>query len=114
MKTIHKYSCELNERFTVQLPIGAKILFFAPSTAATGESVPHIWCEVETVPSLADHLWHEERTFGIFGTGHEIPTVVGVHFVSTCLHPIKGVTFVWHLYEYLSFYPPSSNITYRP
>ncbi len=84
MKTIYKYSIHPdNPRLEVALPEGALVVFVG--SQLTG--VVNFW--IEFTPDEKTY----QRTFVLYGTGHDIPT--NNHYVGSVLDP----PFVWHLYE---------------
>ena len=86
MKTIYKYEMPIVDTFCLSLPKDAQILTFQNQR---GE--PCIWVEVKTENSL------EERTFRVFGTGHEIPENLHLTFIGTIQQ--ETLRLVWHLFE---------------
>ncbi len=85
MKAIYKYPIIINDRFTIDLPVGAKIIEVNIQSGA-----PFIWAIVSTEAE-------EVKThFGIRGTGHEFDVTDQGEFIGTFhLH-----AFVWHLFKY--------------
>lgn len=81
-----KYPVPVADSFVLRLPIGARIVRFAPQ----GESL-YLWALVDR-----DREEHE-RHFGIRGTGH--PWEGDDNYVASCEHG----AFVWHLVEGISF-----------
>jgi hypothetical protein len=84
MRTVYKY--KLISNTTLKLPIGAKPL----CVSFQGEDLC-IWCDVNTKAK------NEERTFRVFGTGHEIPQDMGINpqYIGTAF--IRELVF--HVYE---------------
>jgi hypothetical protein len=87
---------------TIELPIGAKIL----DVAFQGDPfLLHLWALVDPTTDSK-----EERSFAIYGTGHELEAGVAVEHVATAHHsvmtgwhgtwadPLAGA-YVWHLFE---------------
>lgn len=88
MRTIWKYQIPIKPTVVIEMPKGAKIF---PHLAAVSQDKNHlvIWAEVD------DRQPKEDRTFHIFGTGHEIPEHRQLDYIGTV--PLRFL--VWHLYE---------------
>lgn len=87
MNTIYKYPLILQHRQTVKMPLYAKIL----SVQMQGYQIC-LWAELDTDDDAGD------RTFLIYGTGHEIPEEeeFGRKYIGT----IQQERLVWHIFEY--------------
>ena len=88
-KTIWKYVL-VPEMLTISIPEGATIL----TAREQGDEIC-IWAEVCTEKPL------ETRSFEIYGTGHNIPTDMGVdrRYIGTAA--IYGGKYIFHVYERL-------------
>lgn len=86
MKAVWKFPFVVNDRVTIAMPEGARILHVAQQPRNTAYRAT-IWAEVETD---ADEV---ERTFYVVGTGHPMGDV-GT-YVGTIVTPF----LVWHVYE---------------
>ncbi|MCK4828256.1 hypothetical protein KA005_71670 [bacterium] len=86
MKTIYKYSIPITDFFSLNLPMGAKILAFQ-----TQGGLPVIWAIVNPENEL------EEREFCIRGTGH--PDNSGKLDNDIYIGTIQTGILVWHLFE---------------
>ena len=85
--TIHKYLVPIEDKISIELPIGAKILSFQSQ-----HNRPTIWVLVD--PNAPK----ETRNFRIFGTGHPIdPQFSFDEYIGTCL--MNETELVWHLFE---------------
>jgi hypothetical protein len=83
MRTIWKYPIRLADGAqSFDLPIGAKVLRFAPQRREL-----QMWVELNPDLRLVP------RSFAVFGTGHEIPRQA--EHVGSC----EDGSFIWHLYE---------------
>jgi len=89
MKTIYKYTLDPGN-LKIQMPIDAKIL-----TAQGQNDQICIWAEVDP-----DSLT-EEVIFEVFGTGHEMPTGMGIdrEYIGTA--QIHNGSLVFHVYRYV-------------
>jgi hypothetical protein len=86
MKTVYKYSLGKQGRATVKIPEGAKVLH----VAVQREDIC-LWALVDTEqPSV-------ERTFTVYGTGHEAFEATDQNYVGTFL--IDNGLFVFHVFE---------------
>lgn len=83
-RTVYKYAIPSMDVFTIDLPMGAKLL-----SVQAQRGVPHLWALVD--PDLPV----EHRHFRLAGTGHGI--VGGVEFVGT-VQLYEGA-LVLHLFE---------------
>lgn len=84
MKTIWKFTTEIEDRPRLMLPAGARILSCA--IEQPGQTF-NLWAEVDTAAP------REERRFRVIGTGHPLDNVGP--FIGT----IQDPPFVWHIYE---------------
>jgi len=85
---IYKYDVEICDTFTLELPLGAKLL-------AAGEQVPGrlvLWAQV--APGVETT---EVRTFGVYGTGHSIESDLWNHLFTVQ----ASFGLVWHIGEYV-------------
>jgi len=84
MRTIHKYILSpYNEK--VDMLAGAKILHVGVQRGAIC-----IWAEVDTSAKFV------ERRFGVYGTGHTMPTEPG-KYIGTVM--LADGDLVFHIYE---------------
>ena len=91
MITIYKYEIPITDRFTLELPIGAKILTVQTRRGNTKGS---IWAIVES------KVEKETRTFRLFGTGHTFDMGENYKYINT--FQTHGGCLVWHLFEELN------------
>lgn len=85
--TVWKYEVPINFDFTLELPIGAKILKYD-----TQRNVPMLWVLVNSANDK------EKRKFIMLGTGHERElSPISLIYIGTCL--MMGDGLVWHLFE---------------
>lgn len=86
MKTIYKYPFPIDDKFTINLPVGAVVL-----AAQMQGQQPCLWAEVDTDRPVLP------RAFRLFGTGHPMPSgpADDLRFAAT----FQMGPFVWHLYE---------------
>ena len=82
MKRVYKYPIIVDEYFSLELPIGAKIL-----TVDAQDNCPYLWVLVN--PENIS----ETRRFRFAGTGHNI--IEDGDYIGTV--QIRG--FVWHIFE---------------
>lgn len=88
-KKIFKYKLDRDLAIqTIELPFDAKIL-----TIQTQDESPCIWAEVYEKNSL------QERTFEIFGTGHDIDYDMGVDRKYIGTYQLNGGALVFHAFE---------------
>lgn len=85
MKTIWKFGVPFSEDAKVEMPEGARIVYFAVQDRASDHA--QIWAEVSGVTTT------KPRHLSIHGTGHPIPD--DSVYIASCLDG----PFVWHLYE---------------
>jgi hypothetical protein len=83
VKTIYKYPFGIDDRFAMQMPVGAEILH-----AEMQGGTPCLW-------ALVDSEAPRELAFRLFGTGHPFPEDVALAHVST----FQQGPFVWHLFR---------------
>lgn len=86
MKTIYKYLIPIKDYFSLNLPLGAKILAFQIQMGK-----PVIWAIVDTENEM------EVRHFYIRGTGH--PDHSGEIEDDIYIDTIQAEALVWHLFE---------------
>lgn len=84
MQIIYKYPIEIQEVFSLKLPVNARIL-----SVQVQDGNPCIWAILNVQEKQV-----EIRTFEIFGTAHQIPPGVR-NYIATFQTP----PFVWHLFE---------------
>ena len=95
MKTIWKYPFTVDDRFSIDMPKGARVLH-----AQSQNLRMHIWALVDTGAEI------EKRWFRVYGTGHEIVQKIEwiddeaeVRHIAT--FPMAGAQLIWHLFEEL-------------
>ena len=98
MKTIWKYPFRVDDRFSIDMPKGAKVVHAQSQNLRT-----HIWALVDTEADI------EKRWFRVYGTGAEIVGKIDwidgpdspelISFV--CTFPMAGAQLIWHLFEEL-------------
>jgi hypothetical protein len=88
MKRIYKYNIAPSEHFTIPLPVGAKVLSVG---VQNDDKDIVVWAMVDVDPGLRT----EDRAFGVFGTGHNLPKEV-IGFIGT-VHFKNGLVF--HIFE---------------
>jgi hypothetical protein len=91
VKVVYKYPLDMSERTTIEMPYDAQIVHVERQGRAYC-----LWAEHGTEPGTDKVSVMKKCTFGIFGTGHEIPDSA-VHIGS-----IQDGPFVFHIYEVLS------------
>ncbi len=89
MRTIWRNSLNLRDKAQLQLPLGSKILKFAPSRYKPSDQID-FWVEFDNAESLNS----EPRTLEIVGTGRPIPE--NGRYLDTV---VMSDNFVWHIYE---------------
>ena len=82
-RIIYKYPFPIQASFSLDLPLGAKILH----VAMQGDQ-PCIWAEFNKQEVMVN-----QRDFQVVGTGFDIP------YNLTYLATLQTPPFVWHLYE---------------
>ena len=87
MEAIWKIKLECTDRQIINLPAGAKVL----CVQEQGD-IPHLWF---ITPQTKDPAI-EERTFTIYGTGHEHPEIEG-RYIGT--FQLRGGMLVFHVFE---------------
>lgn len=87
MKTIWKFECKVEDRFTLEMPEGARIL-----SLQTQGQVPCLWALVDTDTPL------EKRYFRLLGTGHPVDFSVPRHVFHGTFQ-LFGGSLVFHLFE---------------
>lgn len=88
MRTVWKYEIPGTDRFTLELPKGARLLSIQPQ----GNQVC-LWALVDPAQPK------EARLFRLAGTGHPIEELDRLTFVAT--FQIHGGALVFHVFEYL-------------
>lgn len=86
MLTIHKYPLAITAKQSIMLPKQATILKFDNQF-----EIPVIWALVDSEAE------YEKADFRMFGTGHQIPTGVGLSYIGSA--QLQGGEFVWHLFR---------------
>lgn len=86
MKTIYRYEFEVDDRVTIVMPKGARILSVLPSDRLTYGVA--LWAIVDTDAET------EPRYLLVRGTGHPLTEWLG-RFVGTVSHG----PLVWHVFE---------------
>lgn len=95
MRQVWKYIVPLtDDDVPLLLPRGGKILEVGHGGIAPNGVA--FWYEFEKQDEAMSQGNNEERTFRIFGTGHEIPPEYQ-HVGTVDLH--LAIALVWHLYE---------------
>lgn len=84
MKSIWKYTFDVTDEPTIDMPQGARIL---PLVHAEHPTRLTVWAEVDTLAAVAP------KGLRVVGTGHPLDTV-GAYVGSVVAPP-----FVWHVYE---------------
>lgn len=84
MKTIWKFNLQLKDEQTVKMPKDSYVVHLGEQSGRLC-----LWAFCDTEAPL------EDRTFRIYGTGHEIKDGEGFLHCGTV---IAG-SFVWHIYE---------------
>ena len=83
MRSVFKYPITFAEITPIELPVGAKPLYFNVQEY----NKPFVWVEIDTIQKIAQ-TWN----FYMRGTGHEVPE--GAGYLGSCLDG----PFVWHLW----------------
>lgn len=89
MKTVWKFTLEVTDRQTIQMPISAKVL-----TAQFQGNQLCLWAEVEFNEGAEPET--SGRMFEIFGTGHPMKPFKR-HYIASVQQP--GLPLVWHIYQ---------------
>lgn len=86
VKSVYKYPLEITDSQTVWMPKGSEILSLQVQSGC-----PFIWAltDPNAVP--------EERTFEVYGTGHDIQHISSRTYVGTV--QTNGGMLVWHVFE---------------
>jgi len=85
MQTIYKYQIHVDDRQTVLMPRGARVL-----SVDVQRGVPCVWALIDTDSP------EENRTFGMCGTGHPCPYDAS-QFVGT--FQMHGGDLIFHLFD---------------
>lgn len=90
MKRIFKYTVNIANGSILQMYNGSKIVHVADVSKFMEVT---FWAEVDTSLRMVN------RTFAVFGTGHEIPNIDRQHleYVGTAVS--QQGALIWHLYE---------------
>ncbi len=86
MISIFKYTLTLDGAL-IEMPIGAEVL----TAREQGDQIC-VWAKVDTTMELK-----EQRTFKVFGTGHEMPNDPNWRYVGTAM--LHGGALVFHVFE---------------
>ena len=87
-RRVFKYSCDLDDKFTLSLPVGAEIL-----TVQAQHGMPILWALVDPKQPL------EERYFRLAGTGHPIMYDMGSEYNYIGTFQLHGGSLIFHLFE---------------
>lgn len=87
MQAIWKFPLQYADKSTVAMPKGAKVL-----CVQSQREVPCVWA---IVPDINAEVT-QERTFAIYGTGHEHESIGG-EYVGT--FQLQGGALVFHVFE---------------
>ena len=90
-KTIFKYRFGINDKFTLSMPKGAKVL-----CVQVQNYFPTIWAEVDRDQP------EEVLYFEVFGTGHPMPVDMGIARMYIGTIQQHDGDLVWHIYQRLS------------
>lgn len=87
MTRIYKYPIPIEDRFSLSLPQGARVL-----CVQTQNNQPQVWVRVDP------HALTERRDFFLRGTGHPCgPEIDAARYVGT--FQLEGGALVFHLFE---------------
>ena len=86
MKTIYKYPLEITNKQSIEIPNNSRIL----SVANQNENIC-LWVEIDKKEEKKTEL-----AFYVFGTGHDIPDNLNLHFIGTVV--TLGGRLVWHVF----------------
>lgn len=90
MRTIHKFTFKIADHVFIDMPKDARILRVEAAKSDFGYDNAQLWAEVDTDQPM------ERREIIIRGTGHELPTRLGlIRYIGTYMHG----PFVWHVME---------------
>lgn len=90
MKTIYKYQLAVTDQNIINIPQGSEIL----CVQIQGEA-PCLWVLVDTEEKPEDVL------IETFGTGHEIPTDMGIDRAYIGTYQIMGGAQIYHVFRRL-------------
>lgn len=85
MKTIWKWEFSVKDKFTIDMPVGAKVL-----AVQTQAGVPCFWALVDSDAP------RKMRTFRVYGTGHPCPDAPFQEYIGT--FQLSGGALVFHLF----------------
>ena len=90
MKTIYKYTLDIDDTQVISLPHDATLL-------SVGEQNGHLqlWAELDPTAAVIN------RRIRIFGTGHPVDEDIELRFIGTVI-TMDG-RLVWHVFEELLF-----------
>jgi hypothetical protein len=86
-RAIWKYTLEVTDLQTLEMPVGAEIL-----SVQMQHGVPTLWATVN--PAALTQF----RTIAIHGTGNPIPGDPGI-FLGTVQQQVGNSTLVWHIFS---------------
>jgi hypothetical protein len=86
VRTIHKYTVETEDSFTLDMPQGAEVL-----CVQLQHGVPQIWALVE------DDAPRQTRSFAVRGTGHDCGGLSAGQYIGT--YQLVEGSFVGHVFE---------------
>lgn len=87
MQVIYKYEVIIKDIFTLDIPLGARVL-----SLQVQRGKPYMWIQVNS-----DVLVVETRVFWVLGTGHPFPDEVSLYFLGT--FQIHSGNSVFHVFE---------------
>ncbi len=87
MKTIWKFDVAVNDGFSVDMPLGSRVI-----CVQVQRSSPVMWALVDTAEPL------RSRRFRVYGTGNPADGATVAGYVGT----FQTGALVWHLFEVLS------------
>jgi hypothetical protein len=95
MKTVWKYPIPIEDHFTLEMPLAAKVLTVQLQDDPSGLSslAPYLWALVD--PANVDAM--RTRRFRLAGTGHPIEDTDGLKYIAT-FQMLSG-RLVWHVFE---------------
>lgn len=94
VRTIYKYPLEVSKNTLLKLPKGAEILTCQIDERIGKIGHPCIWAIVDKEEKVI-----EERTFLLFGTGHDLPEKESGELKYINTFQLQESTFIFHLFE---------------
>lgn len=88
VKTIWKFSVEINDIFKIPMPKGAEVL-----TVQTQKNYPHMWVLVDPALEVVD------RTFRLMGTGHFMECDDSITYKYIGSYQQYSGDLIFHLFE---------------